>query len=297
LASWRRCVAKKSEEIRGQLEAKLGKRSHLATLAGIVRRVESIIGDSHSSAHELGHVIGSDPVLTAKVLHVVNSAAFAGESRIASVDAAVVRLGFERVKSVCVGVLSRDSIRAPVPGRSFMAELWCHALATSAGVEYLYDRLPVERGHLDRAVTAGLLCNIGRIIIMEWFPEEARRILGLVESSGMTMLNAERKELGVTHAEIGSWAAHYWEFDEVITSIVRYHHGPEKFHGVDVVNLAYVCAQAKLAGSPGEKHIVPLLPGLFERLGIDEGVLDDHLRGLSKVYAGLDPVFEIMRQS
>jgi HD-like signal output (HDOD) protein len=282
-------------DIQLRIEKKLKGRSKLATLVGVVRKVERIVSDRDASAHELSDVIGADAVLTAKILQVVNSAGVAMGRRIGTVDEAVVILGFERIRSICAGLMSGDVTAATNVGDISMSELWCHAVATSAGVDQLHRRFLKETGQKE-ASTAGLLCNIGRIMIFEWFAEESVLIVELMRKTGMTMIDAEKKVLGATHAEIGFWASQYWEFDEMVSNIIRHHHGPVSSPATDLVNLCYVCAQAKLAGSPGEPRITHLLPGLFGRLGLDETSLDEVLKELDGVYASLTPVFEMMRQ-
>ena len=283
-------------DIQMRMEKKLKGRSKLATLVGVVRKVERIVSDRDASAHELSAVIGADAVLTAKILQVVNSAGVAVGRRVGNVDEAVVILGFERVRTICAGLMSGNVTTAISVGDVSMSELWCHAVATSAGVDHLHRRFLKETGQKE-ASTAGLLCNIGRIIIFEWFPEESALIVDLMRKTGVPMIDAEKQVLGATHAEIGFWASVYWDFDAMVSNIIRHHHGPVSSQATDLVNLCYVCAQAKFAGSPGEPKMVHLLPGLFGRLELDETLLDDILKELDEVYLSLSPVFEMMRHS
>lgn len=283
-----------SEETRSRLEKKLSGKNKLVTLVGVIRKIESIINDRDASATELSEVIHADAVLTAKILQAVNSAGMAFTGRISGVDQAVVILGFERVRTICAGLMAGGAGGVQKAGDIEMPELWCHAVATAAGAEMLHDRF-VKGDGKNEVSTAALLANIGRIMIFEWFPAESANILQLMKRDGVTMYEAERMVLGATHAEVGYWAANFWDFNELVANMIRHHHGPATSMGTDLINLAYVCAQALFAGSPGEPRIVSFVPGLFKRLELDESALDDILRELSALYGNMAPVFEMMK--
>ena len=279
-------------EFKSKVERMLQRGPQLSTLATVLRKMQVIASDERSSAKDLANVIRADSVLTSKVLKLANSASFAIERHIASVDEAVVILGYSHLKAVTSSVLAADVLCHRGSCRKLdRVSMWRHSLGTAAACGYLQKHQGKEKMGTD-LFTAGLLCNIGRVVLDQWFGPECELIHQALDRKGLSCLDAERAILGVTHAEIGFWAAEAWHFDEGLAQVIRHHHGPVSNRAADIVNLAYVITQAQRIGSPGDPGIVPMLPGLLDRLGMDDFALDGVLRQLVQVFRELNPIFE-----
>lgn len=285
-------TASSPQEFKARVQKSLRRGVSLSTLAGVLHKLQVVAADDHSSAKDLAKVIRSDSVLTARVLSQVNSAAYGLERRISSVDEAVVILGYGRLRAITTGVLAADVACSDGQCRAMDRQaLWRHSLATAMASGFLQSRYLTQRPATD-LFTAGLLCNMGRVILDQWFGPECEQIHRAAMAKGGLLLDAEREVLGVTHAEIGFWAAEAWHFDEALAQVIRHHHGPVTNRGADIVNLAYVLSQALRMGSPGEGQITHLLPGVLARLEIDDFVLDGLLRHLAELFRSMDAVFK-----
>jgi HD-like signal output (HDOD) protein len=267
----------------------------LATLWGVAQRVREITADQHASLKELVKVIGADPVLTSKVLRLVNSAAYGFRGRIANIDQAIVILGFRQLRDLCITLTIVKGVGIESRCDSFdRISLWKHSLGTAVASKFIQERYAGSQS-ADLFV-AGLLCNIGRLILDQHFPKEFAEILKLAKDKNLRMIDAERRVLDVTHADIGYWAATAWYLDDTLAGTIRDHHGPSGNKNADIVNLAYVLTQIKGIGSPGDPMLTMLIPGIMETLKLDQERLEIIFRDLDEEFGMVEPLLKIMTE-
>jgi HD-like signal output (HDOD) protein len=267
----------------------------LATLWGVAQRVREITADQHASLKELVKVIGADPVLTSKVLRLVNSAAYGFRGRIANIDQAIVILGFRQLRDLCITLTIVKGVGIENRCESFdRISLWKHSLGTAVASKFIQERYAGSQS-ADLFV-AGLLCNIGRLILDQHFPKEFTEILKLAKEKNLRLIDAERRVLDVTHADIGYWAATAWYLDDTLAGTIRDHHGPSGNKNADIVNLAYVLTQIKGIGSPGDPMLTMLIPGVLESLKLDQERLEIILRDLDEEFGMVEPLLKIMTE-
>ena len=188
----------------------------LATLPDSVRKVGSMIESGTGSAADFAEEIGKDQVLSAKVLRLVNSGFCGFRSPVNTISHAIVLLGIDSLRMLLYGttVLGlADSAK--------MHGLWRHSLGTARASGVLAERLELPK-HEELAV-AGLLHDIGKIVIVQVAPEKARLIADRIERRGGLQIDAERDVLGVTHLEVGGWLAERWSLPPRLTAPVIFH--------------------------------------------------------------------------
>lgn len=281
------------ETFKARVESALQSRRELTTLVSVLRRVQQVLANPQSSSAELARIISSDPVLTTKVLRLTNSARFNLRRRIGSVEEATVMLGYVQLSHLCSALLGTSIMGYESRYKDFdRAALWRHALGTAVAAKQIQEELSVNIA--TDISSCGLLCNIGRIIMDQWFPEEFARVWTVAKEKHVHLIDAEYEVLGVSHADIGFWAAEAWHFDGTVAHVIRTHHGPGELKASDIVNLAYVITHAQRIGSPGDSVLNHLLPGSFERLGLNPERLDQLLRRLNRAYSSLTPILESM---
>ncbi|MBN1676600.1 MAG: HDOD domain-containing protein [Kiritimatiellae bacterium] len=282
-----------AEALREQVERKLASGAELATLWGVVQRVQEITSNPESSSRELAKVIGSDPVLTAKVLQTVNSAAFGFPERITNLDEAVVVLGYDPLKGLCTGLIAIASLGTRSKCAGFTREaLWRHSLGTAVVSKRIQERLAGAKG--EDLFVAGLLSNIGRVILDQHFSAEFAEIQRMADQDGLRMLEAERQVLGVSHAHIGAWAAGLWHLSPTLTQTIRDHHGPADTPAACIVNLAYVIVHAQRFGTPGDQTLTSLVPQVIDRLQIDKQTLCEIVQQAQEELDLIEPVVDVI---
>lgn len=198
--------------------------------------------------------IAHDPGLTAALLRVANSAAFAGYGECTTLRNALVRLGNERVRQVLVRAgLGPGGSRA-IDGYGLAAgELLEHSMLVARGVVTLSKLLHVEPPA--EAFTAGLLHNVGKLVMGTYLEVDGTAISHLAHAEHLSFDEAERMVLGIDHAEVGAELLKCWELPESIIAAVRWHHLPEH------------CSQPRLAA-----QLIHLSDSSVIREGVGAGV-------------------------
>src|SRR5256712_6375799 len=216
------------EQAMQQFRAEVVARKNLPTIPTVLARILQLADSESTSGKELIAVIEHDQALTGKMLRLANSAFFGQSRRVATIPRAVVLLGFSTVRNLALGVEVWDTLGAGI-GRNRLDQLWAHAVAGRVGAQSLTARLPGGQPH--QAFTAGVLHDVGRLILAMRFREEYWQCVGGAGEAGAI----ERKEaasLGVDHAEVGGWILEAWSLPPPIVEAVRSHHAADARPGV-----------------------------------------------------------------
>lgn len=282
------------EELRSRVQKKVTTGHDLVPLLEVVHKVREVTANANASVKELVRVIGADSVLTSKVLRLVNSAAFGFPGRISNIDQAVVILGFRQLRDLCIGLSMMTAMGGLGTNRPAFDRraLWRHSLATAVGAKLIQER--VRGAQSANLFVAGLICNIGRLVMDQFFPEDFDKTISLVLNKGLRVTEAERQVWNVTHADVGYWATNAWGLEESLCLAIRDHHGPPGNQHAAIVNIAYVLAQAFNIGNPGDEQLTPLIPRAFESLGIDEFELNLIIREFRRELDSAEPMFHIL---
>lgn len=227
------------------------------------------------SLSELAEVVQFDPVLATRVLREANSAAFAASAPIATLDAAIQRMGIGRVVALSVGLgvrkqLKKNSSRHGVVETS----LWRHAVATSVAAECLSTQTAISIP--PESITAALLHDIGKQLLVRIVDDATFiRLQRIWTMPGADRIQAERELLGCDHAELGELIAQKWRLPDEIRLPIRHHHDPVQFENrsVDAVYVANVVAHAigeALSKGPADPE---LLDAVLRRLEVSQAGL------------------------
>jgi putative nucleotidyltransferase with HDIG domain len=182
----------------------------------------------------LEQCIALDPGLTSNVLRLANSAYFGGVGEISTVRDAVVRLGTRHALGVVVASAIAPVAGAPVRGYDMPAGLLLrHSVAVAMAAERLGERLGLETPAA--TFTAGLLHELGKMVLGTFLEIDARPILALAFEQAIPFQDAERQVLGVDHAEVGAVLLESWRVPQAIVEVVRWHHEPERFGGAPMM--------------------------------------------------------------
>lgn len=206
-----------------RVRAAVGRIRQLPTLPRVYARLREVIAREDVSAPEVAEVIATDSAVTAKVLHVVNSAFFRHARPISRIDQAVVHLGFNAIRNLA---LSAEVFcawpSAGTPAGFDPEELQRHSRDVASGAHAL------ARGMVwsDDALLAGLLHDIGYWVLLQQCPEEVGRAMALAEERGLPLFEAERIVLDATHAEVGAYLLGLWGLPYPVLEAVALHHDP-----------------------------------------------------------------------
>lgn len=200
---------------------------------------------AESSARRIAEIVERDPAMTAKILQIVNSAYFGLARRVTSIAHAVTLLGVDLLKGLAVGaqVFGAMDSAPPIPGFSMQA-----LQSSGIVVARLAKKLVRDEQHADEAFTAGLLLEVGKIILASSLPDRFREVLRLVYQTGRPCHEVEKELLGVSHAELGAYLLGTWGLPTSIVEAIAFHHTPARaMPGISGIALASHVAASLVA--------------------------------------------------
>lgn len=215
----------------------------LPAMPASAARLLTLLQDPDVEMSDLVSALQLDPGLTTNILRWANSVYFGGQYTISSVKDALVRLGLKRMNQVILASVAAPIVSKPVKGYALGAGcLLQHSIMVAMGTEILGRRLKLKLP--DYAFTAGLLHDLGKVVLGTILDVSTQPILSLLAEGHVTFDEAERQILGIDHGEVGAIALSRWNIPEEIVYAARWHHRPEDGPSTslvtDVVHLADV---------------------------------------------------------
>jgi putative nucleotidyltransferase with HDIG domain len=262
----------------------------LPTLPTIIAKMLELVDNPKTSAGALSGIIMQDQVLTAKILKMANSSFYAFPRQIATVKLALVVLGFENVKEMALSLSVLNSFKGENNKYFDTSQFWQHSISVGACTRMLARETCYRL--VGEAFVAGLLHDIGKIVLNQYLPKEFSEIQTRIWEHGQTTEEAERAVLGVTHAEVGSWLAERWNLPEILVEAIRWHAHPEECpRNPELALLVYLgdylsakCALGK-SGSPGlEKIPAPIVELAAKVLSLSPEALEAYRPALYAEY-------------
>jgi len=195
----------------------------LPPLPAVAARVMSMAEDERTSAMDLAQVLATDQALTAKLIRISNSAYYGFARRISTVREAVVMLGFKQVRQVAVGASLMNTFKRGIPGDPFDVDLfWGHSVAVAVTAEGLAKKSFAVKP--EDAFTAGILHDIGRLVLRQVMPEEFAEAVRVARTGELTLHEAELEFTGYSHDDVGRVLGDQWKFPGHLVEAVQCHH-------------------------------------------------------------------------
>ena len=218
--------------------------------------------------NDIASVVEQDPGLTASLLHTVNSAYFGIPRKVVSCLEAIQIVGLEVVRGLMMGMKVFGFYERTPLVKSVFGNIWEHSLRTAIGARKIAEAEGMTSDMCNVAFTAGLLHDVGKLILAANAEHEYRVALELCEKTGMPLEQAELGSFGCTHAQIGAYLFTLWGFPEPVVQAVENHHALE---GIKTITPA-LCIHAAQCLEPGSKQAARLNTELLERLGLTERI-------------------------
>jgi putative nucleotidyltransferase with HDIG domain len=256
----------------------LGSLDKLPPFSPVLTRLLATLADEDVSFGELAAIIETDAVLAGNLLRVVNSALYGRASTINSVRHAVSIMGSVKVRNLVLGLsVSRRWAGANVPRRWNAPQFNLHSLAVAVLADLVAIETPAP--YPEGAFTAGLLHDVGKLLIAIAMPEQFDQMYDFYEAGGDTTSDCELAIAGVTHADLSGAILEKWKLPKPIQEAVAYHHAPEGL-GQNALHLAHVIEIADryintvgIGMPPYRFHPVVGFEDSHPRFGLDACVL------------------------
>lgn len=186
-------------------------------------QIMELIKDPATSVKDLEIIIRRDPALTAGILRQANSAYYGYARRIASLREAIVLLGFQATEGLAMSAAISPILKTPLMGYGIEQEgLWKHSLLTAMAAKRVcqYRKLPYG----EVAFIAGLLHDIGKLIISIYLQEIGHYLFKKVTDTQLSYVELEEKVIGYDHARVGGFMARAWNLPEELVAAISFHH-------------------------------------------------------------------------
>ena len=244
----------------------------LPSLPALYREVVREAQSSNGSLAKVGDIISKDVGMSAKLLQVANSAVFGSSGEVSSIMRAVTLLGLENVKTL---ILSLKIFSCSQPENSpcyKISSLWAHSLSTGMIARSMATQEGFAQNLIDEAFLAGMLHDVGKVVLMDKLPEECLKISALVKSSGCQLWEAEQKTLGTTHAQVGSYLMGMWGLSESAVEAIAFHHCPGRSANetLGILTVTHLANSLEHGGGGGKKSD-RLDTDYLKKLGISQG--------------------------
>ena len=234
-----------------------------------------ICAEPNTSPTDLTKVISLDPVLTGKIMQLVNSAYFGLSREIISPVRAVIMLGMNTVKNLVLGTTVLSAFGNQQNFRALnMDRFWEHSLGVGVIAKLIAKKRNIDDRLLEGYFISGLLHDIGKIPLNSKFSNEYMNILDVPGKALQPLFVSEKKCLGVDHAHVGNLIAEKWRLGEEISDTITYHHTPETYQGFQndmlfTVILSDYYANSAQIGFSGNHYREDVWPEALQYLSSD----------------------------
>lgn len=225
-----------------RLKSLLPKLETLPSLPALYTEILAEIQAPNSSFRKVGDLIARDLGMTAKILQLVNSAFFGLARRVAHPQDAVSLLGYDTVRALVLSAkIFAQFDRRRIPGL-WLDELWRHSFDTSLFARAIGASEKLPRKAQDEAFTAGILHDIGKLILAQNLPDEYTEVIARSNREGRALWELEAEHFGASHAELGAYILGLWGLTEEVVAAVAQHHQPPDAAGAARVTPVVVAA-------------------------------------------------------
>jgi putative nucleotidyltransferase with HDIG domain len=231
--------------------------SSLGAYAPVIDEIEKALESSECNLVTIADAIGKEPDLTARLLRLGNSPFYGFSTRLTTVNEAISLIGVRQAQDL----IQASSIIERFTGVSAdlvdMESFWRHSLACGVAARLLAmeKRLPKP----DKFFVAGLLHDVGRLVLFSQAPEAAQAVFGLYRRERMALRDAEAQVLGFDHQQVGEALLKYWQYPQPLVQAIATHHQPAVSDSeAAIVHVADYLVNAMRLGSSGERHVPPL---------------------------------------
>ena len=244
----------------------------LPSLPAVVMELLNSIDQDDVDISVLAKKVSHDQALTAKTLRLANSSLYGLQVKVTTIQQAITYLGFQTTRNlITAAAVTGCFAEGHCPGFDHKA-FWRHSIATAACAKVLARQM---RFNQDYAFTAGLLHDIGRLVLVSCFPNQYSVTIAYREEHDCYLLEAERKVLGVDHVDAGMALAEHWNFSDTMRLAIGGHHDPEAPGAgflASIIHVADAIVHALDLAQMPDDLVPPVSTVAWNALGLDEEI-------------------------
>lgn len=203
----------------------------LPTLPATYQRLVDCLKNPTADMDDVAKIISLDPSMSARLLKVVNSAYFGLAKPVADVSRAGALLGLDRIMSLVLGQGIFSGAEMPKVRGFSMEALWAHSIATATAAHRIAVEEKLDKERVSAAFLAGMLHDIGKLVLAMGMPEEYARVLELARGRPGSEREIETLELQASHTDVGAYLVGLWGLPNTIAEAIAFHEDPSQAAG------------------------------------------------------------------
>lgn len=251
--------------------------NRMPSLSTTVSKVLDLCGRPDAAPSDLNRVISYDPVLTGKLIKLINSAYYGLPNRVTSLTRAIIMLGINTVKNMVLATSVLASFKGKLAIRGLaIDDFWVHSLGVAVIAKTIARQQHVPVGELEEFFVAGLMHDLGKIPLMKCFPDLYQIALEDATRSKAELRRFETSRVGFDHCQVGHLIAAKWKLDDRMQTAISHHHDLPAKHADNrrpiwcITGLANQLATALAIGFAGDAGMKQALAyGLSELMDIE----------------------------
>lgn len=258
----------------------------VASLPTIFARVNEAVNSPRSSVSEIARVISEDSGLTARLLMLVNSAYFSLPERVESIMQAISIVGTQQLRDLALATSVVRMFKGIPSDLIDMERFWKHSIGVGIAARTLATLR--REANLERFFVAGILHDIGRLVMYMKIPDQSRTALQEAKRNAELLHVTEERVIGFDHASVGRALMQAWRLPVLQEEVVAFHHRPDlavRFPmETAIVHVADIIAHSLGLGSSGETYVPRLHPVAWDRLELSVSVLAPAIEQVDRQY-------------
>lgn len=257
-----------------KVRALISRLNHVPSLPSLYVEITSALAKKDTSVRDIGELVARDIAFSTKLLQLVNSAFFGLPRRVSAPSEAAVLLGTELIRALVLGTKVFSAIEECPLRPEGLDVLWQHSVRTATLARDLAVRMRLEKREADAAFLAGLVHDIGHLVLLQNLPSDCKRCAALVAAEGLSMADAETRVFGAIHELVAASLLGTWGLPDTAVEAVAYMRRPSDSLQQERSSLTAVhLADALDNELHGDEPCVARLDAAYvERLGLTASV-------------------------
>ncbi|HEU5125624.1 MAG TPA: HDOD domain-containing protein [Verrucomicrobiae bacterium] len=249
--------------------------STLGSYGPVLKKIDAAMQSPQCNLVTLGEAIEIDPDLTARLLRLANSSFYGFSSRVSTVTEAISLIGIQQVQDLILASSIVERFSGISDEFVSMESFWRHSLACGLTARLLAMELRLPQA--DKCFVAGMLHDIGRLVLLSEAPQIALEIFTLYRQERLLLREAEQRVLTFDHQQIAAALLKEWNYPGSLIEVVACHHQPllakANVQQACAVHVADYLVHALELGSSGEAYVPALNLKACEKIHFHTGML------------------------
>ena len=267
----------------------------LASLPGICGRITEMVDDPDSTTKGLAKVISQDPGLSVKLLRIANSAFYGRVKTVESIEQALNVIGMQRLRDIVLGTAAIDTFNGIPNELVSMEDFWMHSIYCAIASRLLAKK--IGNKNAETIFIAGLLHDIGQLVLFHERPEESRQalLLTIEDVNEPDTVEAEQHIFGFDHSQIGAALAEQWSLPDLLLNSILHHHTPEKAkvfqQEVALVHIGNILACMAELDEIAEDDVATIHASAWEVTGLDASIIPEIMHETQEQFSEVRKIF------